>query len=184
MAAVTRGRSVVVGGWAAMVWLLAGCQSGDPGSGCSIGQDPAEGGFLAGATGLLSGAYEDREACRQADMAAEQARGRQLDEAAATQSDLERLRMRLAELRDRLAALRDRQPGGPDDEARLGSEALLAEADAALAQPPPSTIGPDSRQAAIEQILGLIGEVEGFILAISEDPPADAPDTGSAPPET
>jgi TolA-binding protein len=101
---------------------------------CSdVPTDPSEGGFIAGVSGIASGAYDDRVEAKEADVAAARERNAQLEsQIRASESELSRLKLRILEQRraipqsDRATANRvDRvlrsQPSGNSDSAKLAS---------------------------------------------------------------
>lgn len=75
-------------------FLLAACQTTT---------DPAEGGFLSGVSGIATGAYDDRVASAESDVAAAQSRNEQLSaQIRASESELAQLKLRILEQRDAL----------------------------------------------------------------------------------
>lgn len=82
-------------------------------AGCNVSDDPAQGGFLAGVSGISQGTYDSRIAEREANVAAEQQRQAELSaELAGLQRDYGRAQRDLAQQRARATAAGKTIPPG------------------------------------------------------------------------
>ena len=100
---------------------------------CQTTTDPAEGGFFAGVSGITTGAYDDRIAIAEEDVAAAQTRnGALAAQIRTSESELAQLKLRILHQRDAIgggdtatAARIDRvlndNPGGVTADARLAA---------------------------------------------------------------
>lgn len=107
---------------------------------CQTTTDPSEGGFIAGVSGISSGAYEQRVADREADVAEAQARNEALaaqqsalsGQIRASESELASLKLQILQQRDalgttdsatsaRINQVLNAKPSGSTPEAQLAS---------------------------------------------------------------